>query len=211
MAYYKVNEDGSVSEIKPRKTGGNNTGGSGSSWGWIITFVIIGVVIGLVKSSSDSNSNDDYVVEEVVEEVPIEVEVADYTEATPTGGASVDIQRVWESHEVYQDGMKGMKIHVKFNADYLKDETLYVIAFFYGSDNLTPLHDIYGDNLSFYSYASPGYDNTIFEDLTIFVPYEGLNMQPNIGTVELSYDISVRTESGNELARRNNSRIYFTN
>ena len=114
-------------------------------------------------------------------------------------------------HGVYQNGQQGMKIHVKFTVDNMNGKTIYAYAYFYWGDNTTPLHDQYGNNLSFYGYGTPSYDSARFDDFTIFVPYAGLNMQPGQGSVSLSFDISIRTTSGAELDRDNNTQITFTN
>ncbi len=124
---------------------------------------------------------------------------------------TADIERIWMDHGVYQNGVQGMKIHVKFTVDNMNGKTIYAYAFFYWGDNTTPLHDQYGNNLSFYGYGTPSYDSARFDDFTIFVPYTGLNMQPGQGSVNLSFDISIRTSSGTELDRDNNTQITFSN
>lgn len=124
---------------------------------------------------------------------------------------TADIERIWMNHGVYQNGVQGMKIHVKFTVDNMNGKTIYAYAFFYWGDNTTPLHDQYGNNLSFYGYGTPSYDSARFDDFTIFVPYTGLNMQPGQGSVNLSFDISIRTSSGTELDRDNNTQITFSN
>lgn len=124
---------------------------------------------------------------------------------------AADIERIWMDHGVYQNGVQGMKIHVKFTVDNMNGKTIYAYALFYWGDNTTPLHDQYGNNLSFYGYGTPSYDSARFDDFTIFVPYTGLNMQPGQGSVNLSFDISIRTSSGTELDRDNNTQITFSN
>lgn len=124
---------------------------------------------------------------------------------------TADIERIWMDHGVYQNGVQGMKIHVKFTVDNMNGKTIYAYALFYWGDNTTPLHDQYGNNLSFYGYGTPSYDSARFDDFTIFVPYAGLNMQPGQGSVNLSFDISIRTSSGTELDRDNNTQITFSN
>lgn len=124
---------------------------------------------------------------------------------------TANIERIWMDHGVFQNGAQGMKIHVKFTVDNMNGKTIYAYALFYWGDNTTPLHDQYGNNLSFYGYGTPSYDSARFDDFTIFVPYSGLNMQPGQGTVDLSFDISIRTSSGVELDRDNNTQITFSN
>ncbi len=120
-----------------------------------------------------------------------------------------EIERIWVDHSVYQDGVKGMMIHVKFTVDNMNGKTIYAYALFYYGDNVTPLHDAYGNNLSFSSYGTPNYDGSRFNDFKIFIPYSGLNMQQGAGSVDLSFDISIRTSSGTELDRDNNTQFTF--
>lgn len=123
---------------------------------------------------------------------------------------SADIEKIWVDHNVYQNGLKGMKIHVRFTVDNMKGNMIYGYVFLYYKDNVTPLHDPFGNNLSFYSYGTSNYDGSIFEDFQIFVPYNGLNMQPGAGSIDLSFDISIRTSSGTELDRDNNTQFTYT-
>lgn len=135
------------------------------------------------------------------------INITQYGNTTP----SAVIERIWMDHGVYQNGQQGMRIHVKFTVDNMKGKNVYAYVFFYWGDNTTPLHDAYGNNLSFYNYGIPSYDGSRFDDFTIFVPYTGLNMQQGIGSVELSFDISIKDSSGNQLARENNTQITFSN
>lgn len=158
-----------------------------------------------VDPNASSSSRTDYFI----------LKSGDYTKLiniTQSGNTSprAEIERVWVDHSVYQNGVKGMRIHVKFTVDNMNGKTIYAYALFYYGDNVTPLHDAYGNNLSFSSYGTPNYDGCRFDDFKIFVPYSGLNMQPGAGSVDLSFDISIRTSSGTELDRDNNTQFTFT-
>lgn len=159
-----------------------------------------------IDPNSSSSSRTDYFI----------LKSGSYTKRvniTQSGNTSprADIERIWMDHGAYQNGQQGMKIHVKFTVDNMNGKTIYAYAFFYWGDNTTPLHDPYGNNLSFYGYGTPSYDSARFDDFTIFVPYVGLNMQAGQGSVNLSFDISIRTSSGTELDRDNNTQITFSN
>lgn len=123
---------------------------------------------------------------------------------------TAEINSIWMDHNVYINNVKGINIHVNFNVNYMEGEKVYGYAYFYYGDNETPLHDMYGNNLKFYSYGTSNYERCTFNDFTIFVPYASLNMQPGSGSVELSFDIAITDATGNQLARINNTQITFS-
>lgn len=162
------------------------------------------IVLRLDENTSRSSRTDYFIIKSG--SYSKRINITQYGNTTP----SAEIERIWVDHSVYQNGVKGMRIHIKFTVDNMNGKTIYAYALFYYGDNVTPLHDAYGNNLSFSSYGTPNYDGCRFEDFQIFVPYTGLNMQSGVGSVDLSFDISIRTSSGTELARDNNTQFTFT-
>lgn len=175
-----------------------------ASWGHLTKYSN-SVTLRLESNSSSSSRTDYFTLKSG--SYTKRINITQYGDTSP----KADIERIWMDHGVYQNGQQGMKIHVKFTVDNMNGKTIYAYAYFYWGDNTTPLHDQYGNNLSFYRYGTPSYDSARFDDFTIFVPYAGLNMQPGQGSVNLSFDISIRTTSGAELDRDNNTQITFTN
>jgi hypothetical protein len=107
---------------------------------------------------------------------PITAMVFDDPEAVYEGARIV--------HNVTVDGVKGMRVHAKFRVLYGKGVPSMMIAYFYYDDaENTPLKS--GDqeyrdkkgNVSCHVNFTPGYDPAIYEDLTLFMPYEALNME----------------------------------
>lgn len=158
-----------------------------------------------IDENTSSSSRSDY----------FEITAGSYTKRiniNQEGNAepTAEINSIWMDHSVYVNNIKGMKIHVKFNVNNMEGEKVYGYAYFYYGDNETPLHDTYGNNLKFYSYGTSNYERCTFNDFTIFVPYDGLNMQPGTGSTELSFDIAITDASGNQLARKDNTQITFS-
>lgn len=175
-----------------------------TSWGHL-TKSSNSVTLQLDENSSSSSRTDYFVIKS-----------GNYTKRvniTQEGDTSpkANIESIWVDHNVYQNNYKGMKIHVKFTVENMNGNTIYAYAYFYWGNNTTPLHDPNGNNLSFYNYGTPSYDNARFDDFVIFVPYAGLNMQPGQGSVSLSFDISIRTSSGSELDRNDNTQFTLSN
>jgi hypothetical protein len=118
------------------------------------------------------------------------------------------IERIWVDYNEYQNGEDGMNIHVKFTVNNLLDEDVDVYVYFYQGNNLTPLHDRYGDNVYFFETTSVNYKSSIFNDFDIFIPYSWLDIASGTSGY-FSFDISVK-HSGNQLDRDRNNRFYFT-
>lgn len=134
------------------------------------------------------------------------INITQSANTTPTA----EIERIWMEHNVYENGSKGMKIHVKFNNRNLKGQRITVYAYFYQEDNVTELHDQYGNSLFCHSSSTPTYDNSTYEDFVLFMSHSALNMSPGTNGT-FSFDISIKDASGNQLARENNTRFDFSN
>ena len=87
-------------------------------------------------------------------------------------------------HNVTVDGEKGMRVHAKFRVRYGKGVASMMIAyFFYDDADNTPLKTDdanYRDKkggVSCHVNFTPAYDPALYEDLTLFMPYEALNME----------------------------------
>lgn len=86
-------------------------------------------------------------------------------------------------HNVTVDDVKGMRVHAKFRVRYGKGVPSMMIAYFYYDDaDNTPLktddpnfRDKKG-GVSCHVNFTPAYDPAVYEDLTLFMPYEALNM-----------------------------------
>lgn len=162
------------------------------------------ITLRLDKNTSSATRTDYFVVS--ADSYTKRINITQYGNTEP----SAEIESVWADHNINNNGYTGMKIHVKFNVNNMNGKTVYLYAYFYYGDNATPLHDSYGNNLKFYGYGTPSYDNATFSDFTIFVPYQGLNMGLDSGSVDLSFDISITDGSGNQLARHNNTSFIFS-
>lgn len=131
--------------------------------------------------------------------------------------ASASIDKVWVDHNVYQNSVKGMKIHVKFNVYNMLGCTGRVSAYFYYDNNQnTPLKDYNQNfrtadgNVSCGKDFTPGYTNCVYEDLEIFMPYNELHCT-NTGKYELKFFLSVWSDHNVELKQSNWVKFTLTN
>lgn len=91
------------------------------------------------------------------------------------------ISNLWVEHNVYEDGKKGMRIHFRLDADNMKGKTGRCSAYFHKEDGtaLVDLNDRYcttDGKVSCGKDFTPGYENTYYEDFTLFMPYSELHI-----------------------------------
>jgi hypothetical protein len=87
-------------------------------------------------------------------------------------------------HNVTVNGVKGMRVHAKFRVKYGQDVACMMIAYFYfDDDNNTklktddPNYRSKDGTVSAHTNFTPAYDPAVYNDLQIFMPYDGLNME----------------------------------
>ena len=105
-------------------------------------------------------------------------------------------------HNVTADGVKGMRVHAKFRVRYGKGVPSMMIAyFFYDDEDNTPLktddpnfRDKKG-GVSCHVNFTPAYDPAVYEDLTLFMPYEALNMESG-ETYDLKFYLALYDKEG---------------
>lgn len=100
--------------------------------------------------------------------------------ASNSNGMTANIQNVWVEHNQFEDGEKGMRIHVKFDVQNHKSQKGRVSCYFYKGDG-TALKDTNGyyktndGNVSCGKDFTPSYDDSIYEDFKLFMPYNELH------------------------------------
>ena len=104
------------------------------------------------------------------------------------------VNDVWVEYDVSDAGYYGMVIHLDFDVDNGLDVPSRAVAYFSYAGG-EPLLDFDGDYTADDGQVSAGtdftpiYASTNFEDLTIFMPYDQLHMEP--GTSELEFYIEL--------------------
>lgn len=109
------------------------------------------------------------------------------------------VDRVWVDYDVTENGQFGMRIHVKFTVTDMKGVDSY-LAIYFERENGTRLTS--SDNkfqskagdVAAYRSLKPGYDRTVYEDLTVFMPYSELHL--GVGNHKLKMDIDLIYENG---------------
>lgn len=135
------------------------------------------------------------------------------TTTTNSTSKMATIKEVTVDHNVYQDGNKGMKIHVKFEILNCKDDACRAIAYFYYA-NGTAIKDTNGQykdasgNVSAGVDFKPTYEWTSYSDLIIFMPYSEIHSTTRTGTVEMYFDTKLYDFTSKEFIG-NNYKVTF--
>jgi hypothetical protein len=124
--------------------------------------------------------------------------------ALPEPRATFD--KIWVDYDITEDGVKGMRIHLKFSAYGMKDMDAYVAVYFeyndevggYVKDKNQKYNSTEGD-AALYKSIRPAYDPSDYNDLQLFMPYNELDLEP--GEYDISMDIKVIYKAGGAISQ----------
>lgn len=217
-SYLTVDNKTAVSSTFPA-TGGSETfyvstnGGSWTTWGVPTWCSISSRSDGSFTLSCEPNttgsSRSDYMK---VQAGGMEVRI-DITQAASAISRSGEIEEVWVDYDQWENGRKGMLIHVKFTVNNMLNRTGRCAAYFFYQDG-NRLED-YNDNYStpdgqvaFSETFVPKYENTRFKDFQLFMPYEELHLSS--GRTDLKFYILIYDEETQEdLAPRSDYHNFY--
>ena len=108
-------------------------------------------------------------------------------------------EKIWVDYDITQDGLKGMRIHVKFSTYEMKGMDAYLAIYFEteGGDRLKDKNDKFNStdgDVAVYKSIRPDYDPADYNDLQVFMPYNELDRDP--GEYELRMDVDVIYKAG---------------
>jgi hypothetical protein len=123
------------------------------------------------------------------------------------------IQQVWTDHNVFEGGQKGMRIHAKFTVDNYKDIKCRMTAYFYfaNGDKLKDYNGAYKTDdgqVSVGKDFNPTYVNAIYNDYTVFLPYDELHL--GTGKFSLKYQVKLYRQGGEFFASSEYQTFTFT-
>jgi len=130
--------------------------------------------------------------------------------SAPVKKPSATYDRMWVDYNVKRGGRLGMVVHLQGNVFDMNGKTGY-IAFYFQKKNGTKLftsnptyrsddYDREGQVVSYYAIA-PGFENTVYEDASIFMPYDEFNLPR--GEYELAIDVDLVDKDGGILQHIN--------
>jgi len=111
-------------------------------------------------------------------------------------------EKLWVDYDISEDGVKGMRIHVKFSVYEMKGVDGYVAIFFdddWGDrlkDNNKKFYSSGGD-VALYKSIKPAYDPAEYKDLQLFMPYSELDLEP--GNYDLTMEVKLIYSNGDPI------------
>ena len=114
--------------------------------------------------------------------------------ARRAAATSGEIEKIWVENDVFNNGKKGMKIHVKFTVKGMLNEQGTCNIWFYHSDG-TALKDNNGQynttdgNVATHEIYKPTYESSVYSDFDIFMPYDEFHL-PN-GSHSLKFFVGI--------------------
>jgi hypothetical protein len=123
---------------------------------------------------------------------------------TSNGKAKFTSMRV--EYNVTENGRLGMRIHVNFTTYKLKDVECYLLVSFLKKDGttITAGNDTYkgpDGQVAVYASLTPGYDEAIYKDAVLFMPYDELNVGK--GKFNLKMDVDLIYKNGDNIEHFN--------
>lgn len=106
----------------------------------------------------------------------------------------VTFEDLWIDYDVTEEGRKGMRIHVKFGIKNMKGVDAYVAVYFEKKngesiEGLTSGYRSKNGQLAVYKSIKPAFDDAVYKDLTLFMPYSEINVPKGKHDLKLEADI----------------------
>lgn len=113
---------------------------------------------------------------------------------------------IWVDYDIKEGDVLGMRIHLKFTAYGMKDMDGYLAVYYSYNDDIAGIlkdknkkfASTVGD-VAVYKAIKPGYDPAIYDDLSVFMPYTELDLEP--GIYDLTMDVKLIYKAGGEISQ----------
>ncbi|HEY2720084.1 MAG TPA: hypothetical protein VGI82_00065 [Chitinophagaceae bacterium] len=121
------------------------------------------------------------------------------TTTRTSSSLNATFDKMWVDYDVTENGIKGMRIHVKFGMTNMKDVDSYLAVYFSTKDGtkLTSTNTSYSSKegqLAAYKSLKPGYNDASYNDAQIFMPYSEFNL--TTGKYNLTMDLDLIYKNG---------------
>jgi len=127
--------------------------------------------------------------------------------------ADVNFEDMWIDYDVTEGGKKGMRIHLKFSAINMKGVDAYAAIYFQkkNGEKLEGVSATYrskNGQLAVYKSLKPGYDEAVYKDLQLFMPYSEINV--GTGKFDLKMKAEIIYPSGDLIKHLKDLDFWFT-
>jgi hypothetical protein len=130
---------------------------------------------------------------------PVTVKENPVTNDRRSDQPSAKLEKLWVDYNVRENGRLGMRIHAKFSVYDLKGVDSQLAIYFEKADG-TKLKSTArkfsskDGQVAVFRALKPGFDDTVYSDLDVFMPYDELKL--GRGKYDLKMDVDVIYESG---------------
>jgi uncharacterized protein YxeA len=116
---------------------------------------------------------------------------------------SATMQKMWVDYDVTEDGRTGMLMHIALTVYDMKGREALLGFYFKFNDGNPDSYIKHPGNTNKYHSASgilsvvktliPNYDVSVYDDVTVFMPYEEIKLEP--GEYDLTIDVQMQNKS----------------
>ena len=134
-------------------------------------------------------------------------------DSTNKNGIDATVKKVWVDYNVTERGRKGMRVHVSFEVSGLKGVDAKLTARVRKDNdefltNTNPAYSNGSDQLEISYDIKPGYAVTVYEDATMFLPYNEIVIRKGVWNLKL--DIDLNYENGEFIQHLDYYEFEFT-
>jgi hypothetical protein len=121
-------------------------------------------------------------------------------------GVKATFTKQWVDYNITEKGRTGMRIHTTFSVSGIKGVDSFLALYFAKKDGtkLSSNNSEYRSKdgqVAIYRALKPNYDETVYNDLTVFIPYDEFNLTR--GKYDLQIDSDVIYENGDTVGHLN--------
>lgn len=111
-----------------------------------------------------------------------------------TDAIAVEFDRIWIDYNVTQDGEKGMLIHTSFTVRQMRNLDGYLTVRLQGEDDEVLESSVSGlrnkgGQLAVFKDFRPDYDDAVYEDLAVFIPYSAIELASGKHSLKIDADL----------------------
>ncbi|MFV0388268.1 MAG: hypothetical protein ACK5NT_05905 [Pyrinomonadaceae bacterium] len=108
--------------------------------------------------------------------------------------AVVEFGEAWVNYDVTEDGMRGMRVHTKFTLRNMLNEDLELTMRVMRKDGdplktPTAKYQNNAGQLAVFKALRPAYVNAVFNDISVFIPYSEIKIEPGKHRLQVDADI----------------------
>lgn len=137
------------------------------------------------------------------------------TGVSKTTAPYATFDKLWIDYDVYENNVKGMKIHVKFTCYEMLNMDAYMAIYFeyddevggYLKDKNSKYNSSAGE-VAVYKSIKPLYNPAVYDDLSVFMPYDELDL--DAGEWDLGMDVKLIYSSGGVISKLTTHYFQYT-